>query len=92
MSTHSVSNITHWKGTEFVSNLELEHLSTKWKWGRLATLLASKSAQIKEDSKGKFQIGEGKENIKITKPIEIPPLQRVHVPGLSKVKGHDKKG
>ena len=73
-----------------VSDQELEILSTKLKWGRLVILLASRSAQIKEDSKGKFQNDQVKGNINLTKPIEIPPFQIVHAHALSKVKRHKK--
>ena len=64
------------------------NLSNKWKVGRLATSLAGKSAKVGMENSKAFNLDQVKGGIKLTKAVEIPALETVHVQGLSKVRGH----
>ena len=76
------------KALDLVSKTELINLSNKWKRGRLATLLASKSAKMGMENNKAFTLDQVKGGIKLTKAVEIPAFETVHVQGLSKVRGH----
>ena len=64
------------------------NLSNKWKRGRFATLLASKSAKVGMENNKAFTLVQVKEGIKLTKAVEIPAFEIVHVQVHSKVRGH----
>ena len=66
----------------------MKNLSNKWKRGRLATLLAGKSAKVGTKNNKASTLDQVKGGIKLTKTVEIPAFETVHVQGLSKVRGH----
>ena len=72
---------------DLVSKAEMINLSNKWKSGKLATLLANKSAKVGKKNNKAFPLDHVKGRIKLTKAVEIAALDTVHVLGLSRVKG-----
>ena len=76
------------RALDLVSRTEMINLSNKWKRGRLATLLVSKSANVGTENNKAFTLNQVKWGIKLTKAVEIMAFEIVHVQGLSKVKGH----
>ena len=63
--------------TVFNLKINLKKLNHLWKRGRLATVLAARSAQI--TSQGQFHLDQVRGNVKQTKSIEIHPFETVHM-------------
>ena len=59
-----------------------------WQWGKLVHQLAGKSMVKHDSSKSSYDLDKVKGNVKLPKPITIPPFETVHVQGISKVKGN----
>ena len=76
------------RALDLVSKTEMINLSNKWKRGRLATLIAGESAKAGMQKNKAFTFDKVKGGIKLTKAVEIPAFETVHVQGLSEVMGH----
>ena len=76
---------------DLISNKETTQLSNKWKWSKLASILAGKMAQIGDISEKPFSLDKVEGTMKLTKMVEIPLFCTIHIHGITKVKGHDKR-
>ena len=76
------------RALELVSKSDMLIFSSKWRRGRLVTLLATKSAKAGMENSKAFTLDHVKGGIKLTKAVEIPTFETLHVQGLSKVRGH----
>ena len=74
-----------------ISNKGTTQLSTKWKWSKLATLLAGKMAWVGDISEKMFSLGKVEGTVQFIKTLDIFPFHTIHAHGITKVKGHDKR-
>ena len=79
------------RALDLLSDKETTKLNTKRKQSKLASLLAGKMAQVGDILKKTFSLDKVGGTMKLTKTVEIPPFCTIHVHGITKVKGHDKR-
>ena len=78
------------RALELATEEELKGLDQNWQRGRLASNLSARTAALITDD-SEFNLDKVDGTVKLTKSIQIAPHQTVHVQGLSKVRGHDKR-
>ena len=56
MGSHTVRNFTHWQILDLVNEKEISQLNTKWRQGKIASLLMGKMAQIRNEPGKDFSL------------------------------------
>lgn len=82
------------RGLELISPEEEEQLNLTWTHTKMSMLLTMKKApaQVKpEGEEDLFNLDQVKGNLKLTKPVVIPPFAMVHCQTLGNVRGHRKR-
>ena len=60
---------------DIVNEKEILQLNMKWRQGKIASLLMGKMAQVRNETGKDFSLDRVEGTVKLTKTIEIPPLQ-----------------
>ena len=71
-----------------ITDAELRTASQSWQRGIISCKIAVKSMQLKENTSVLDQVSG---DVKLTRKIVVPPMDTVHVSGITKINSHSKR-
>ena len=71
-----------------ITDEELKTVKKSWQRGIISRKIAVKSMQLKEN---KDVLDKVSGDVKLTRKIVIPPMDIVHISGITKINSHSKK-
>ena len=71
-----------------ITNDELKTASKSWQRGIISRKIAVKSMQLKENKSVLDQVSG---DVKLTRKVVVPPMDTVHISGITKINSHNKR-